>query len=45
MTMDYLKKNKGNNNNNNNNNNLDSEKIFIVYKFIQTPIETLIAGM
>lgn len=45
LTLDWLKKHKGNNNNGNNNNLLDSEKIFIVYKFIQTPIEALIAGM
>jgi hypothetical protein len=43
MTIEYLKKNKGANNNNNN--CQDSEKIFIVYKFIQTPIEALTAGM
>lgn len=46
MTVDYLKKSKGGNNNNNcNQPQQDQEKIFIVYKFIQTPIEALIAGM
>lgn len=40
LTLDYLKKNKGTNNQPN-----DNEKVFIVYKFIQTPIEALIAGM
>lgn len=39
MTLDYVKKNKGGNI------IIDSEKVFIVYKFIQTPIEALIAGM
>jgi hypothetical protein len=47
MTVEYIKKCRGNNNDNNGNNNnpLDNEKIFIVYKFINTPIEALIAGM
>ena len=40
MTVDYIKKNKGNNNI-----CVESEKIFIVFKYIQTPIEALIAGM
>ena len=39
MTVEYLKNNKGDNNKD------DSEKIFIVYKFIETPIEALVAGM
>lgn len=42
LTIEYLKKCKGN--------NCDpqpepQEKVFIVYKFIQTPIEAIIAGM
>jgi hypothetical protein len=57
MTIEYLKKaklssslNNLNNNCENNNNNLpkaeeNQEKVFIVYKFIQTPIEAIIAGM
>ena len=42
MTIEYLKQNKATDNNNC---QQDSEKVFIVYKFIQTPIETLTAGM
>jgi hypothetical protein len=40
--MEYMKKN-----NNRGNNPCDdiSEKVFIVYKFVNTPIEALIAGM
>jgi hypothetical protein len=39
MTVDFIKKNKG---------NIicqESEKVFIVYKYIETPIDALIAGM
>jgi hypothetical protein len=43
MTVDWLKKNKGVNPNWSQQEN--SEKVFIVYKFIQTPIEALTAGM
>jgi hypothetical protein len=40
LAVDYLKKNKGSNNC-----CTDAEKVFIVYKFIQTPLEALTAGM
>jgi hypothetical protein len=41
-----MRQNKGGNGNGNtNNNNIESEKIYLVYKFIHTPIDALIAGM
>src|ERR1035437_3710337 len=44
LTVDYLRKSKGENNNNNKggDDTLDGEKIFIVYKFVNTPIDALI---
>ena len=39
MTVDFIKKNKGTTI------CAESEKVFIVYKYIQTPIDALIAGM
>lgn len=39
QTSDYLKQNAGGDD------NQDKEKVFIVYKFVNTPIEALIAGM
>jgi hypothetical protein len=48
MTIEYLKKNKGSSNNNlrcGEPEGDQSEKVFIVYKFVNTPIDALIAGM
>ena len=48
LTLEYLRTTKGNNSrdsSNNSNCSSDSEKVFIVYKFIHTPIEAIIAGM
>lgn len=44
LTIEYLKQTKGTNSNNLCGDDL-SEKVFIVYKFVHTPKEALIAGM